>query len=69
MTDTFDDGERLFVRSVVPQRRGRSGPTTGLQGGVALRASGGDVWVHPYVFRLVCTNGAIMAHADRRRGR
>jgi hypothetical protein len=38
-----------------------------LQGGVALRASEQDVWVHPYVFRLVCRNGAIMAHAVQTR--
>jgi len=60
--DTFDDGERLFVRSVLPRvKEVRTGDR--LQGGVALRACDGQVWVHPYVFRLVCKNGAIMAHA------
>ena len=58
VTDTFNDGERLFVRSILPRIEE---VTTGdrLQGGVALKACGGEVWVHPYVFRLVCRNGAI----------
>jgi hypothetical protein len=33
-----------------------------MQGGVALRGSESEVWVHPYLFRQVCRNGAIMAH-------
>jgi len=60
VSDTFDDGERLFVRSILPRIEE---VTTGdqLQGGVALKAYEGEVWIHPYVFRLVCRNGAIMA--------
>jgi hypothetical protein len=65
--DTFDDGERLFIRSVLPgieqvQRDDR------LQGGVALKAFADEIMVYPYIFRLVCSNGAIMAHtvASRR---
>src|SRR6185295_15851633 len=27
------------------------------------RATESEVWLHPYVFRTVCSNGAIMAHA------
>jgi hypothetical protein len=60
--DTFNDGERLFVRSVLPQVDEVRADDR-LQGGVALKACGGEVSVHPYVFRLVCTNGAIMAQA------
>jgi hypothetical protein len=62
VSDTFDDGARLFTRSVLPGVRDVR-PGDRLQGGVALRATGPDVWVHPYVFRQVCRNGAIMAHA------
>jgi hypothetical protein len=62
VSDTFDDGERLFVRSVVPQVR-EVRAADQLQGGVALRADDHDVWIHPYVFRLVCRNGAIIAQA------
>jgi len=60
--DTFDDGERLFVRSVLPHID-EVRANDRLQGGVALKACDGEVWVHPYVFRLVCKNGAIMAQA------
>jgi hypothetical protein len=66
VTDTFDDGVRLFTRSVLP-RVEEVRPRDQLQGGVALRACGGEVWLHPYVFRLVCRNGAIMARAMQTR--
>lgn len=62
VNDTFDDGARLFVRSVLPHRD-EVRANDRLQGGVALKACGGDVWVHPFVYRLVCKNGAIMAQA------
>jgi hypothetical protein len=62
LSDTFDDGYRLFVRSILPQVR-EVRAADHLQGGVALRAGKEDIWVHPYVFRQVCSNGAIMAHA------
>jgi len=60
VTESIDDGRRLFTRSVLPHikevRRG-----DGVQGGVALKAAEGEVWLYPYVFRLVCQNGAIVA--------
>jgi hypothetical protein len=62
VTDGFDDGERLFARSVLPAVA-EVRPGDRVQGGAALRAAGGEVWVHPYVFRQVCRNGAIVAHA------
>jgi hypothetical protein len=62
VSECFDDGERLIERSILPDacevRRGDA-----LQGGVALMAANHEVRVHPYVFRKVCSNGAIMAHA------
>jgi hypothetical protein len=60
--DAFDDGCRLFARSTLP-RLEEVRPHDKLQGGVALRATETEVWVHPYVYRLVCRNGAIAAHA------
>jgi hypothetical protein len=60
VNDAFNDGERLFVRSILPEIQ-EVATNDRLQGGVALKAYGGEVWVHPYVFRLVCRNGAIMA--------
>lgn len=53
---------RLFARSVVPGIADVF-PNDRLQGGVALRATESEVCVSPYVFRFVCSNGAIMAHA------
>jgi len=62
VTDALDDGARIFLRAVLAgekevQRRDR------VQGGVAVRATSEDICVHPYVFRQVCSNGAIRAHA------
>ena len=62
VSETFDDGHRLFLRSLLPRVREVRAKDR-LQGGVALRATEEDVWVHPYIFRQVCSNGAIMAHA------
>lgn len=62
VSDTFDDGRRLFARSLLPFVE-EVRPKDRLQGGVAVRATRSDVWVHPYVFRQVCRNGAIMAQA------
>ena len=60
--ETFDDGRRLFIRSLLPYVE-EVRPRDRLQGGVALRATECDVCLAPYVFREVCRNGAIMAHA------
>lgn len=59
--DAFDDGQRLFARSVLPATQFVQ-RDDGLQGGVALRATEESICVHPYLFRQVCTNGAITAH-------
>src|SRR4051812_32295107 len=59
VTDVFDDGDRLFARALLPEERQvRRGDR--LQGGVALMVAGNEVRVCPYVFRQVCSNGAIM---------
>jgi hypothetical protein len=59
--DVCNDGRRLFVRSLLPGIE-EVRPADSMQGGVALRGSESEVWVHPYLFRQVCRNGAIMAH-------
>lgn len=62
ITETFHQRGLLFVRSVfAPAQDIR--PADKVQGGVALRATDTAAWVYPYVFRLVCQNGAILAHA------
>jgi hypothetical protein len=62
VTDAADDGRRLIARSILPSAEDVR-PKDRVQGGVAIRATGGEVWVHPYLFRLVCKNGAIMAQS------
>jgi len=64
VTDTFQDGHVYFTRSVLP-RVEEARPGDQLQGGVALKANEAGVWLHPYVLRLVCRNGAIVAQATR----
>jgi hypothetical protein len=58
----FQDDACAFVRSVLPPSIDVAAGDK-LKGGVALRATDEEISVHPYVFRLVCTNGAIMAQA------
>ncbi len=62
MSDVFDDGARIFLRGILaPEKEVQ--PKDRVQGGVAVRATSEDIRVHPYVFRQVCSNGAIRAHA------
>jgi len=60
--DLYDDGERLFARAVLPVHTDVR-PGDHVRGGVAVRATGSELLVHPYTFRQVCSNGAIAAHA------
>lgn len=62
VSDIFEDESQLFVRSILP-RGGEVSANDPIKPGVALRASDQEVSVYPYIFRLVCTNGAIVAHA------
>jgi hypothetical protein len=60
VSHSFDDGVRLYARAVLPATH-EVAPGDRLQGGVALRADDEEIRVHPYVFRQVCSNGAIFA--------
>ena len=62
VTDRFEDGTRLLARSVLPGLR-EVGRDDRVQGGVAIRATDREIQVHPYLFRQVCSNGAIRAQA------
>ncbi len=66
VTEVFDLGTRLFARSILPGTR-EVLPKDKMQPGVALRATPEEIWVHPYVFRQICSNGAILAHAVQSR--
>jgi hypothetical protein len=62
--DRFHDegGGRVYARATLP-RLGDVAAGDRLQSGIALRGATGEVRVHPYTFRLVCSNGAIHAQA------
>jgi hypothetical protein len=60
VTQSYDDGQRLFSRSVLPHVA-EVGPGDQVRGGVAIKATGDGVWLCPYTFRRICSNGAIAA--------
>lgn len=51
---------RLYAYGVLPHIA-EVAPNDFHTGGVAMRASPNRIWIHPYVVRQVCVNGAIMA--------
>ncbi|HEX4606995.1 MAG TPA: hypothetical protein VH092_02200, partial [Urbifossiella sp.] len=62
VSEAFEDGPLLLSRGILPGVE-EVRPGDGVRGGVAIRADGRDVFVHPYVFRQVCSNGCIVATA------
>ena len=60
VTDTFNDGRRLWTRSLL-DRAEEVRLRDRVQAGVALKADEEELRVYPYVFRQVCSNGAIIA--------
>lgn len=60
VSESFDDGSHLFLRAQLSAEREVS-PGDALKAGVALRTVGPSVSVHPYIYRRVCSNGAIAA--------
>lgn len=62
VAESFRDGERLIVRALLPHG-GEARPRDRMQGGLALRTTEDELWLHPYLYRQVCNNGAIMASA------
>jgi hypothetical protein len=62
VTDTFHDGGRLFIRSLLPNVA-EVRPKDRMEGGIALRSNEEELWLHPYLFRQVCRNGAITAQS------
>ena len=66
VSDTFHDGALLFLRSILPKVC-ELRPRDGMQGGVALRSNEQEIRVHPYLFRQVCRNGAIIVQAIQTR--
>ena len=62
MLDAYETDRYLVARAKRPALRDVQAGDS-LQGGVAIRACDGDVCVNPFVYRLICRNGAIMALA------
>jgi hypothetical protein len=60
VTQTFDDGKRLFSRAVLPHVAEVAAGDQ-IRSGVAIKATGDGVWLYPYMFRRICSNGAITA--------
>lgn len=60
VTDVFEEEPVLFMRSTFPHTED-VGPNDLVNRGAALQANEHEVMIHPYVFRQVCRNGAIMA--------
>ncbi len=60
--DVYDDGRHLFLRGLLPPSA-EVKPGDRFKHGVALQCCGPDILVHPYLFRIVCRNGAIDARA------
>jgi hypothetical protein len=56
--ECIPDDDRLYARATF-QSAGAVRIGDEVRSGVALRVSGPDVSVHPYLFRQICANGAI----------
>jgi hypothetical protein len=59
VSDTVHDGQRLFLRALLPQAD-EVRPKDVVEGGIAVKAAGEKIEVCPYLFRQVCRNGALM---------
>jgi hypothetical protein len=60
--DVYAEGDLLYARAVLPGAV-EAQPGDRIHGGVAVRTHDTEVLVHPYSYRVVCTNGAIAAFA------
>lgn len=64
VTDSIEHEGTLYARSTL-EREMEVAPGDRMRAGIAMRAADQDIRVHPYVFRLVCKNGAIHSTAIR----
>jgi hypothetical protein len=60
--DVFNRGSRLIARAVLPKTHDLPGLDRH-HAGVAIKVSSQELCLHPYVFRVVCSNGAIVPQA------
>jgi hypothetical protein len=64
--DVYAEGDLLYARAVLA-RAVEAQPGDRIHGGVAVRTHDTEILVHPYSYRVVCTNGAIAAFATASR--
>jgi hypothetical protein len=62
VSDEVSDGWRLYARGVLPPQTDVA-PKDFVKPGIALRYTDDEVEVRPYVHRVICRNGAIIAHS------
>jgi hypothetical protein len=60
--DVYAEGDLLFARAILPDEM-EVRPGDRVHGGVAVRSHDTEILVHPYTYRVVCTNGAINVSA------
>jgi hypothetical protein len=60
VADVRAEGDLLWARAVLPTAADVR-PGDCVHGGVAVRTHDTEILVHPYTYRVVCTNGAIAA--------
>jgi hypothetical protein len=56
--DCYCDEQRLIARAIFGPAQSVQ-PGDEVRGGIAVRATGPNIFVHPFTWRQVCTNGAI----------
>ena len=58
LRDVYAEGDLLFARAILPDEMDVR-PGDRVHGGVAVRTHDTEILVHPYTYRVICTNGAI----------
>jgi hypothetical protein len=61
--DVYAEGDLLFARAILPDEM-EVRPGDRVHAGVAVRTHDTEILVHPYTYRVVCTNGAICASSS-----
>ena len=60
--DVYAEGDLLFARAILPDEMDVR-PGDRVHAGVAVRTHDTEILVHPYTYRVVCTNGSINVSA------
>ena len=63
VTERFHGNDSIYIRATLNLAE-EVFPGDIIDGGVAVRAVGPGVSIHPFTFRRICTNGAVIANPD-----